>query len=173
MNMRKSFNRLKILSHYLGRSAKSSPGAVEIGIEATNLCNLDCTMCPRSEMKRPVGQMSIATLKRIVSQVKPFAELVYLHGLGEPLLHPQLDQMIAYVHEAGIKVGLSTNITLLTKKKSEMLIRAGLDYLILPMEGARAETYEKIRLGASFEKVLENINGFFHKFPLLLLPSAK
>lgn len=156
-----AINRLKIFSSYLTRQTRNTGMPAEICIEVTNACNLACTMCPRTKMTRPVGFMEMPLLKKILQEIQPYTELVYLHGLGEPLMHPQLGEMIREVKAHGIACGLSTNITYLDREKSRMLIESGLDYLILPMEGTTKEVYEKIRVNSNFDKVLRNIDTFF------------
>jgi MoaA/NifB/PqqE/SkfB family radical SAM enzyme len=87
-------------------------------------------------------------------------EEVDLTGGGEPLLHPCLEGMVRLAKVAGCLVGFSTNATLLNHEKSEGLLEAGLDWIAFSVEGATAETYEKIRVGAFFKEVIENIAGF-------------
>ena len=68
--------------------------------------------------------------------------------------------MIRITRDAGIRTGMSTNATLLDDKRADMLLDSGLDYVILAFDGATKETYEKYRIGATFEKTRENILEF-------------
>ncbi len=153
-------NRLKILSDFMCRKDCVSGFPIEVGIEMTNRCNLKCKMCARETMTRPMGDMSLDLLRKIVDEIRPYAEMVYLHGDGEPLLHRQIFEAIAYAKKSGLKVGLSSNATLLDDRASKMLIDLKLDYLILAVDGATKDTYEKIRINGRFEKVVENVQGF-------------
>jgi MoaA/NifB/PqqE/SkfB family radical SAM enzyme len=72
-------------------------------------------------------------------------------------MHPAIFEMIRITHEAGIRTGISTNATLLDTARSDQLLDAGLDYLILAFDGATRETYEKYRVGAEFDATRENI----------------
>jgi len=160
----KIINRTRLLLDFLAKKEETSGLPLEIGIEIINVCNLRCIMCPYEDMitkkTRPIGKMSLVLFKKIIDEITPFAELAYLHGIGEPLLHPQIFKFITYAKNKGIRVGISTNATLLDKTKSKKLLGLGIDYLILAMDGATKETYEKIRIGGDFERVEKNIKHF-------------
>lgn len=162
--MNKLVNRIKLLLAFLTRRTKTSGFPIEVGIEVINQCNLNCIMCPYSQMvsnkTRPVGKMRFPLFKKIIDEITPFVELIYLHGLGEPFLHPRIFEFIDYAKTKKVKVGLSTNATLLDQTKSQKLLNSGLDYLILAVDGATKKTYEKIRVGGDFEKVEKNIKDF-------------
>ena len=87
------------------------------------------------------------------------AEEVDLTGGGEPLLHPRLEEMVRQAKSAGCVAGFSTNATLLFPDRAEGFLEAGLDWIAYSIDGATPATYEKIRVGASFEKVMKNIAG--------------
>ncbi len=157
-------NRLILLFNFLTKKEKTKGLPLEIGIEIINVCNLACIMCPYSEMitkkTRPQRKMSFSLFKKVINEIAPFAELIYLHGLGEPLLHPQIFEFIDYAKKKGLRVGISTNATVLDKQKNIRLLDKKIDYLILAIDGATKETYEKIRVGGNFEQVEENIKNF-------------
>ena len=74
-------------------------------------------------------------------------------------MNSRLEDMVALAKESGCLVGFSTNGTLLGEEEANALIEAGLDWIAFSIEGATEETYERIRVGASFPKVMENIRG--------------
>ena len=160
----KAINRARLLFDFLGRREETEGLPLEIGIEVINICNLRCIMCPYGEMidkrTRPVGRMKFSLFKKVIDEIASFAELVYLHGLGEPLLHPEIFEFIKYSRNKGIRVGISTNAMLLDKTRTEKLLASGIDYVILAADGATEEIYEKIRVGGNFEQVGENIKQF-------------
>jgi MoaA/NifB/PqqE/SkfB family radical SAM enzyme len=106
--------------------------------------------------------MAEATFDRIIAGLPDFAPppLVFLGGLGEPLMHPQLPDMIARAKALGSRVELITNGTLLTERLSHQLVAAGLDMLWVSLDGASPESYADVRLGASLPKVLDNLKQF-------------
>jgi radical SAM protein with 4Fe4S-binding SPASM domain len=143
-----------------GRNGRIQYLPVEVFIEPTNICNLSCIMCPIDTIKRDKGYIDFDIFKNIVDQIAPYSELVYLNAIGEPMLHPRLFDMVEYCKMKNLKVFLATNATMLTEENSKRLIQAGIDYIILPLDGATKETYEKVRQGAKYEKIIRNINNF-------------
>jgi MoaA/NifB/PqqE/SkfB family radical SAM enzyme len=131
-------------------------------VESTNVCNLDCIMCPTGLHidTRPKGFIDWDLFTAVIDEIAPFAEAVVLHSWGEPLLHPRIIDMIAYAKERGLWVETSTNATKLTEEISRKLLNAGLDLIYLSMDGLTKETYEKVRVKGKFEEVLGNIERF-------------
>ncbi|MFC1711402.1 radical SAM/SPASM domain-containing protein [Patescibacteria group bacterium] len=160
----KIVNRTRLLFDFLLKKDKTKGLPLEIGIELTNKCNLACIMCPHQEIikqnLRPLGMMKFALFKKIINEIKEFAELVYLHGMGEPLLNQKIIRFVKYAKSKNLRVALSTNATLLDKDISQKLIKANIDYIIFAVDGATKETYEYIRVGAKLRKVEENIHDF-------------
>ena len=88
-------------------------------IEITNRCNLACDFCHGT--KRPLGTMPPEDFRRIAKKLRGETSYLYLHVLGEPLLHPQLKELLAIAGELGFRVCLVTNETLLHKRREELL----------------------------------------------------
>jgi radical SAM protein with 4Fe4S-binding SPASM domain len=104
------------------------------------------------------GAMTEDLFRQIVDEVPTLRRLT-LQGLGEPLLSPYLLGMIRYAKARRVTVGFNSNATLLTRAKAEELLDAGLDWLHVSLDGARAGTYEGIRDGASFDTVVANLTS--------------
>ena len=153
-------NRLSLYKDFTSRKQRVRGLPIEIGIEMTNKCNLGCPFCAREEMVRPEGDMSMDIFRKIVDEVKSYAEIIYLHGDGEPFLHQNIYEAILYAKKNGLKVGVSTNGTTLNRKNAELLVETKIDYLIIAMDGVTKETYEKLRLYGKFEEVVDNVKGF-------------
>jgi radical SAM protein with 4Fe4S-binding SPASM domain len=133
----------------------------ELQVEITGACNLRCRMCLvryRPPIDRISGSFGFDDFTRLVDS-NPRLERLTLQGLGEPLLVPHLVDMVEYAASRGVSVGFNTNGTLLTRAKAERLILAGLAWLHVSLDGASAVTYEGIRDGARFERVVANIAG--------------
>lgn len=158
--MAKFINRLILLRDFYLRRKRAASLPMEIVIEVTNKCNLNCIMCTRQNMTRKIGFMEMKLYKKIVDEVAGYLELLYLHGLGEPLFHPKIFEMVKYAKDKGLNVGISTNATLLTKEKSKRLIDSGLDYLIIALDAATPKTFEKVRGGKNFKKVVANVKDY-------------
>jgi radical SAM protein with 4Fe4S-binding SPASM domain len=135
------------------------PLPTELQVEVTGACNLACRMCLvryRRKLGRAEGAMCFHTFKGLVDDL-PALEKLTLQGLGEPLLAPDLIRMVEYAAARGIRVGFNTNATLLTSKRAERLVTAGLDWLHVSLDGASAATYESIRDGSRLEVVRRNV----------------
>ena len=134
----------------------------KVYIEPTNRCNLECRTCVRNVWDEALGEMSNATFTRIVEGLRSFSPTptVMFGGLGEPLSHPNIVEMVAQVKSLGATVELITNGTLLAKEKSRQLIDAGLDMLWVSLDGATPESYADVRLGAALPEVLANLRDF-------------
>jgi len=129
-------------------------------IEVTSACNLRCTMCLvryRPPVNKLAGAMRPELFRRLVDEV-PVRRLT-LQGLGEPLLSPHLPEMIATAVERGVRVGFNSNATLLTERRAREMVRSGLDWLHVSVDGAGPEVYEAIREGARFDTVIGNLAG--------------
>ena len=91
----------------------------KVYIEIINICNLSCNFCPKT--KRKLGQMSVEQFKKIIEEIKPYTDYIYLHLMGEPTLHKDLEAFLQIAYEAGLKVNITTNGTLLHKAKEVLL----------------------------------------------------
>jgi radical SAM protein with 4Fe4S-binding SPASM domain len=135
------------------------PLPTELQVEVTGACNLACKMCLvryRAKLGRREGAMCFHTFRALVDAL-PRLEKLTLQGLGEPLLAPDIFEMVDYACGRGVRVGFNTNGTFLTREASERLVRSGLDWLHVSLDGATRETYESIREGADFDRVTRNI----------------
>jgi MoaA/NifB/PqqE/SkfB family radical SAM enzyme len=114
-------------------------------IEVTNRCNLLCETCPRTYLNRePPKTLSFDEFVYIGDQFPQMRRAV-LHGIGEPLLNRELPKMIRYLKERDIEVLFNSNGTLLTPEWQEDLVRCGLDEFRCSIDGAKPETYARIR----------------------------
>jgi len=131
----------------------------KIYIEPTNRCNLSCKTCMRNMWDEELGQMENSTFDKIVDSLKslPAPPSIMLGCLGEPLMHPDIIDMITRMKALDSKVELITNGTLLTEELSLKLVKAGLDKLWVSIDGAKPESYSDVRLGARLNDVIENV----------------
>ena len=130
-------------------------------IEATAFCNINCVQCANSELTRKKGYMDIKLYKKIVDEVAKENPDVnfWLAFYGEPLLLKyKLYYMIRYAKEKGLKhTYVNTNGMLLDDEMADLLIEAGLDHIIIGVDGFSTEVFEKIRVRAKREIVYENV----------------
>ena len=93
-------------------------------IEITNVCNLSCSFCPQT--LRAPEFMTLETFSKILDEIKPYADYIYFHVKGEPLLHPKLDEFLDISYEKGFKVNITTNGTLINKVQGKIILKPAL-----------------------------------------------
>ena len=96
--------------------------------------------------------MSSEVWQRTLDEIKRHAHTVQFYFQGEPLLNPNLPQMISQAHAEGLYTIVSTNAQAMTEPMAEALVGAGLDRIIVSMDGLSEETYNAYRIGGSLEK---------------------
>lgn len=158
----KAFNQK---TEYSGYSAiQDFPLCIDIEIAA--VCDLACPFCFRQSLITPDKLMKLEDYKEIIKQVGELGvPSVKLNWRGEPLLHPQIFEMIKLAKKEGVlEVIINTNATKLDEVTSKRLIDSGLDRMIYSFDGGTKETYEKMRPGRfsknTFEAVYQNIVRF-------------
>ncbi len=131
----------------------------KVYIEPTSRCNLNCRTCIRNAWDESQGDMTGGTFDLLMKnlEVLPFRPDVFFGGFGEPLLLPNIAEMITRAKKVAGRVELITNGILLTEQRSRELIEAGLNTLWVSVDGVTPESYADIRIGAELPKVLENI----------------
>lgn len=129
-----------------------------IEVEVSTRCNLRCLMCEHTYWREKNQMMSFRELKSIVDQF-PGLKWIGLTGIGESFLNPDFMKMVKYVKGKNLYFELYDTFFLIDEKFSRGLIEAGVDRMIVSMDAATPQTYEKIRVGAKFERSLENIKN--------------
>ncbi len=152
-------------SYYLSlltRKNKHRGLPVTLAVEPTTSCNLHCPECPSGLRKfhRPTGFLKEETFDTILNQLSDSLLYITLYFQGEPLMHKQFPLFVKKLKERKIVTATSTNAHFLTERKSREIIEAGLDRLIVSLDGTDASTYQKYRRGGDFDKVTENISRF-------------
>ncbi len=128
-------------------------------VEPTGACNLKCQMCPRTDsITRDMQHMPLETFKRVCDEINPI--FVAFVGFGEPLVNPQTLDMVRYSARQGRTTRISTNGTLLNAELSEEIIRSGLRQIWFSIDSPVPENFEKIRVGAKFNKTIAGIKEF-------------
>jgi MoaA/NifB/PqqE/SkfB family radical SAM enzyme len=142
------------------RSEVAARDPVCLYLETTNRCNLPCTTCPRTfEELEPAANMSWDLFRSIVDQYPAIARVV-LHGVGEPLMVPNLPRMIRYLKERGTYVLFNTNGTLLNERRGRDLIASGLDELRVSLDAAEPVAFKAVRGKDAFDRIVKNVRAF-------------
>ena len=88
-------------------------------VEITNICNMRCSFCHGHS--RPKGRMTLEDFTKVLDRLEGHTKTVYYHLMGEPLLHPQLPEFMELSSQRGFKSILTTNGTLLQRRREELL----------------------------------------------------
>jgi MoaA/NifB/PqqE/SkfB family radical SAM enzyme len=130
-------------------------------IEISGSCNLKCLACPRSDESHPFengGFISVDNYKKVINKLLseiPMMHIVYLFVWGDPLLHPNLPEILKINSDLGLASDISTNLNIKTDKLEE-IIKANPTYLRLSCSGYGSMNYEFTHMGAKWELFYKN-----------------
>ncbi|MBK6610080.1 MAG: SPASM domain-containing protein [Sphingobacteriales bacterium] len=158
---RRFFNAFKVLlSFYLARYTQKPIQwglPVTISFEPTTFCNLRCPECPSGlrAFTRPTGMLSTDFFSKTISELHPSLLYLYFYFQGEPYLNPNFLDMVAHAAKHKIYTVTSTNAHYLTDNNARRTVEAGLDRLIISVDGTTQATYEAYRVGGQLSKVID------------------
>lgn len=141
-----------------------------IEVEVTNICNAKCVFCANSVLKRPRGFLNVEDFRYFIQKqrellkdnifqkmgTKKYPRITFC-GLGEPLLHPKIEEIIKISHDNGFYTQLVTNGALLSKEKAQQLAGSCLDEIAISLHSINPTNYLKIT-GLEFEKTRKSID---------------
>jgi radical SAM protein with 4Fe4S-binding SPASM domain len=140
---------------------------LNLDVGSTSKCNLACPMCTRTQYIKQgkfieIKDFDFELFKKMVDEAAAAGLCALnLDNFGEPLMNPQIVEMVRYAKEKGIlDVFFHTNATFLTEELAKALIAAGLDRMIFSFDSPYKEKYLKIRVNGNYEQALENIRRF-------------
>ena len=137
----------------------ADPPLRKVYVEPTTACNLNCPICIRRSWDEPGGTMAMATYRQLAEGLRqaPTLKAVAFWGLGEPLLHPDIVEMVSMASELGARTELITNGLLLDAAMAEGLITAGLDTLVVSVDGTTPASHTEVRAGADLKCVQQQV----------------
>ena len=126
-------------------------------IEPTTSCNLQCRMCVKQSRGSGIVEGILSKQRyTALSKIFPQLDTVVFSGIGEPLLNPELETMIAAARvqiPPGSWIGLQTNGHLLDDDRAATLVAAGIDRICVSMDAASDNTLQLNRSGAAMDRV--------------------
>jgi putative metalloenzyme radical SAM/SPASM domain maturase len=127
-------------------------------VEVTTRCNLQCRMCVKQNGIGgiPEGIMSPETFEQL-SPVFPHLITLVLNGIGEPLLHPNLEAFIARARsllQENAVIEFQSNGMVLNDKRAESLVEAGLDRVCLSLDTVSDAGFRSIRAGGEMQGIM-------------------
>ena len=128
-------------------------------VEPTNVCNLKCPLCVtgNGSMLRPSGKMSFETFRSVIDAIGHRLFYLLLYQQGEPFINPDILEFVRYAKARRIFVTTSSNGHYLDQPTCAGIVASGLDSIIVSIDGATQESYEKYRVNGSLEKALNGI----------------
>ncbi|MDX9754075.1 MAG: SPASM domain-containing protein, partial [bacterium] len=138
---------------------------VRIELSVIYGCNIRCFMCDLShqsderqkEMLRQ--RLDLDTFKNLAADLFHYADNMIIGVAGEPSLHPDFPEFLRIASEAGLHMQLMSNGTTLGNDKIAQAIVNYIDEIVISMDGCTKDTFEKIRTGAKWDRVLEGIRN--------------
>ncbi len=130
---------------------------MNITIEPTNKCNLECPVCETGAgtLGRPDGHMSIRQFKKILDKVGDHTNTLLFYYMGEPFINKESYEMIRYAKDIGVPfINTCTNGDAVNPAK---LIESGLDEVSFQIGGMTQATHEVYRINSNIERVLKNL----------------
>jgi radical SAM protein with 4Fe4S-binding SPASM domain len=144
------------LSKWAGRAIQWGE-PISISFEPTTACNLGCPECPSGlkQFTRATGNLKSEFFRSTIDQLKNKLSYLTFYFQGEPYINPQFLEMVRYASGNGIYTATSTNAHFLDDGNSRKTIEAGLDRLIISIDGTTQDIYESYRVNGNLEKVIE------------------
>jgi radical SAM protein with 4Fe4S-binding SPASM domain len=158
LTLKRAINALKIILSFNVSKIIRQPIVwgmpVSYSIEPTNHCNLKCPECPSGlgALTRPLGLLNLNDFKKWIDQIKDTGFYVQLFFQGEPYINKQLPEMIKYAQQNNIYVSISTNGHFVNDKNVDYVLEHAPDKLIYSIDGIDEESYQKYRVGGTFEQ---------------------
>ncbi|MEM7247238.1 MAG: radical SAM protein [Acidobacteriota bacterium] len=168
MTPRKLLNQVRSIGQFLTKSETASAFPVIVKVDISPACNLRCPSCvhaapgddPVLQEQELSGRqrMDVTRFAELMEQLRGKSSLVSLYYLGDPLAHPQVEELCGIARDAGLGVHLSTNFSFrLSDERIRRLVSCGVTELTIAFDGMTQETYELTRVGARVEWVVDNL----------------
>lgn len=113
-----------------------------IYIEITNKCNFKCSFCPETNRKKKT--MTVEEFNNVIQKIKQYTEVIYLHVKGEPLTHPNLENILSICDNNNMQVNITTNASLLEDNKEIILNSTSVRQLNISIHSIEQNKINKI-----------------------------
>lgn len=150
-------------------SLKSRPPGVHI--ESTTKCNFYCQTCTKGHAPYFAEDLDPTVFEKFSEQVLPYVDHLVVTGFGEPTYSAMFDRLVQAADERSVPVHFTTNGSLLDFGRIERLLRSRTE-LAISIDGATSVTFEAIRRGSSFDRIIEKL-AMIKKVHDVLLSESK
>ena len=137
-----------------------------IQIEPASVCNFRCVFCYQtdkffaSRKSGMMGKMSLDLFRDVVDQLATHVEFGSLASRGEPLVNPEINDMLDYCQGKFLGLKLNTNASLLTEAHVHAILAGGIRTLVFSADAAEEPTYSEFRVNGSLEETFRNVRMF-------------
>ena len=131
-----------------------------VDIELTNNCNLSCIHClsQRKENKRPLGFMDYEVFTKIADEMGRYpGRNLLICGVGEPVLHPRIQEMLSYLSEKRLRYTFYTNGTFMRRFTPKDIMNWHIETIVVSVDGIDDETHAGIRVGSDYSAIKEDV----------------
>ena len=130
-------------------------------VATSSPCNARCPHCPCTLLPsiRDTDDdfLKLEYFKKLINEASEHNASIRLSGYGEPLLHPQLFEVLEYGKQKEVKLSIITNGSLFNQEKIKKIIDLEIDSIEISVDSHKEEIYKTIRVGLDFNKVKNNI----------------
>lgn len=148
------------LNRWRGNRKKVERWSV-LQIEVTSRCLLKCSFCPTKTLGRQwlYGDLPFDVYRDHIAPHLARFDLAYLQGWGEPLLHPNIWEMVQLAKAERCRVGFTTcgSEKVLNEANGKRLLDEGVDILSISFAGATRATHEALRVGSKFDALCATV----------------
>jgi radical SAM protein with 4Fe4S-binding SPASM domain len=139
------------------RSTRVLGRPMNVTIEPTNVCNLECPVCETGAgiLGRPGGHMTLEQFRTIVDRVAPHTNTLLFYFMGEPFMNRHAYEMIRYAKRKGIP--FVTTCTNGDPVDPEQLVDCGIDEVSFQIGGMTQQTHQAYRVNSRLERVMANL----------------
>jgi MoaA/NifB/PqqE/SkfB family radical SAM enzyme len=132
-----------------------------VQIEITSRCSTGCVFCPHDALSElwVEGDLSLELYQEKIAPRLDMFGLVYLQGWGEPMLHPDLWEMLGMAQERGCNVGFTTNGAYLQDEQNQRLLDMGVNLISVSFAGTAAPVHESLRTNSEFFQLCKNFEN--------------
>jgi molybdenum cofactor biosynthesis enzyme MoaA len=131
---------------------------VGIDLELTSVCDAVCGFCPREVMPDTKRFASIELVERLAEEIRRTPPgWVILCGIGESLLHPQLDRIVRTLADTGVRVEMTSHGRQMDAARFEALVAQGLNGFNFSVNAATADTHRAVMRLKDFDETVANI----------------
>ena len=163
INPRVGLNALLCYASWALRLGRAFHLPVALDIILTKACNLSCVFCISYSNLRGERWMDFGLYRQIARHLFPSAHGVYFCSGGEPFLYPHIREALQLARRYHTRTVISSNGMLLSRETARWLVRDRiLNELTISFDGACKETLERLRRGAKFETILDNLAYLDH-----------